>query len=175
VLAAICIPTFPDASWSWLQGLRSRHDPKYVHLVAPHVTVVFPTTALPEDSFIAHVSSCLRGVNGTAVAFSSAREFHDQATGADLVYLVPSEGADWFHWLHEKLYSGPLAAERRLDIPYVPHVTVGRFASSRQAAKVATEVSSACSSITGRVQAVDVVHVADDLVRHVHREPLGAG
>jgi 2'-5' RNA ligase len=171
-LAAICVPEFPAPALAWLQNLRAKHDPKHFRLVAPHVTLIFPSWALPEDSFVAHVSSCLQGVRGTPVAFSSAQAFRDTAPGAALVYLVASIGSDWLNRVHVKLNSGPLAAERRQDIPYVPHITVGRFASALKAAKLARQIGSELEPISGHVQAVDVVRVAQNAIRPVHRVPL---
>lgn len=172
LLAAICVPEFPVPALAWLQDLRAKHDPKHFRLVAPHVTLIFPSWALPEDSFVAHVSSCLQGVRGAPVAFSSAQAFRDPARGAALVYLVASVGSDWLNRVHMKLNSGPLAAERRQDIPYVPHITVGRFASALKAAKLARQIGSDLDPISGRVQAVDVVRVAQNAIRSVHRVPL---
>ena len=169
-LAAICVPIFPAPARAWLQDRRAKHDPKHFQLVAPHVTLIFPSWALPEDSFVAHVSSCLRGVRGAPVAFSSTQVFRER--GAALVYLVASVGSDWLNRIHVKLHSGPLALERRQDIPYVPHITVGRFASALKAAKLARQIGSELEPIAGRVQAVDVVRVAQNAIRPVHRVPL---
>lgn len=175
VLAAICIPRFPEAAASWLQWLRSKYDAKYVRLVPPHVTLVFPTDLLPEARFVAHVVSCSRGANGGTVGFTSAREFADMSANTHLVYLLPSFGAELFVRLHEKLYSGPLGPLSRAGVEYVPHITLGRFASADAAAAVAAEINGASRPIAGEVEAVDIVHVGEDLVRHVHTEPLHAG
>ena len=150
-LAAICVPVFPAPTLAWLNALRAKHDPKHFRLVAPHVTLIFPSRALPEDSFVAHVSSCLRGVRSTPVAFSSAQAFRDPARGEVLVYLVASVGSDW---------------------PYVPHITVGRFASALKAANLAHQIGSQLEPISGRAQAVDVVRFARNAIRPVHRVPL---
>jgi 2'-5' RNA ligase len=171
-LAALCVPEFPAPTLAWLQDLRARHDPKQFRLVAPHVTLIFPSWTLPEDSFVAHVSSCLQGVRGTPVAFSSTQVFRDPARGAALVYLVASVGSDWLNRIHVKLNAGPLAAECRQDIPYVPHITVGRMASALKAAKLARQIGSELEPIAGRVQAVDVVRVEQNAIRPVHRVPL---
>jgi len=175
VLAAICIPTFSKDALSWLQELRSTYDPEYFRLVAPHVTLVFPNSELSEDSLIAHVSSCTQGVNGTTVKFASAREFRDESTGLELVYLVPGAGSDWFHRLHQKLYSGALGAVRRRDIQFLPHITLGRFSSASEAATLAAKINSEKNQISGQVEAIDVVNVGENLVRHVYRQSLGVG
>jgi hypothetical protein len=49
------------------------------------------------------------------------------------VFLVPDEGSGALSLLHDRLYSG-LLASLRIDLPYVPHITIGRC-SERQKAK----------------------------------------
>lgn len=171
-LAVICIPAFPAAELAWLQELRATHDPEHFRLVAPHVTLVFPTAALAQTPFVAHVASCLRGMRGSAVEFSAAAMVRDEETGLHLVYLLAGAGAELFLRLHERLYAGPLAPERRPDIPYAPHVTVGRFASPDEAVDLAQRIDATRRAITGRVTALDIVAVGENLVHTVHSEPL---
>lgn len=175
MLAAICIPKFPEEAISRLQRLREKYDAKYARLVPPHVTLVFPTNALPEAPFVAHVISCLRGTRSCTVGFSSVREFTDESADAHLVYLLPSFGAELFLQLHEKLHSGPLGPQARSGCEYLPHITLGRFSSPDTAATVAAELNALLSQITGEVESIDIVHVSTDLVRHVHTEPLRVG
>jgi len=171
-LAVICVPAFGAAALAWLQGLRAKHDPKHFRLVAPHVTLVFPTAALAQAEFIAHVASCVRGVRGGAVEFSAAAAFRDQDTGMHLAYLLAGTGAELFRRLHEKLYSGLLAAERRRDIPYDPHITVGRFPSPVDAADLAKRINAGRRTIAGRAAGLDIVTVGENLVRTIHSQPL---
>ncbi|HUJ85311.1 MAG TPA: 2'-5' RNA ligase family protein [Burkholderiales bacterium] len=175
MLAAICIPRFPEEAAFWLQALRARHDPKYARLVPPHVTLVFPTDALPPARFVAHVISSVRAVKSGQVEFLWAREFADEGAHEHLVYLLPGIGADMFLQLHAKLYSGPLDARARCASAYLPHITLGRFSSADAAAAVAAGINAAANRITGAVEAVEIVQVGDELVRAVHTEPLRAG
>jgi len=166
---------FPEGALSWIQELRARHDPQHHRLVAPHVTVVYPTSASPEAAFVAHVASCARETKRAAVEFSSVREFRDEAAGLHLAYLVAGAGSDLFLRLRERLYSGPLVHAARRDIPFIPHVTLGRFASAADAASVAAGIRVGLRSIAGRVEAVDVVRIEEGHVDTIHREPLRAG
>jgi 2'-5' RNA ligase len=171
-LAVICIPALPGPELAWLQGLRAAHDPEHFRLVAPHVTLVFPTAALAQPAFIAHVVSCMRGAQGVAVEFSSTATVRDQDTGLHFVYLLAGTGSELFVRLHERLYSGPLAPQRRRDIPYVPHITVGRLASAAEAADLAQQIDATRRKIAGRAAALDIVAVGENLVSTVHSEPL---
>jgi 2'-5' RNA ligase len=169
-LAALCVPEFPAPTLAWLQGLRAKHDAKYFHLVAPHVTVVFPTATLAQAPFVAHVVSCLRGMPRGEVEFSTAAAVRDEESGLHLVCLLAGAGAELFLQLHDKLYSGPLAPEKRPDFPYAPHITLGRFASPAEAAHLTKQINAARRTIGGRVTALDIVSVSENLVHTVHSE-----
>lgn len=175
MLAAICIPEFDAADLAWLQDVRGRFDPGQARLVAPHVTLVFPTLALPEADFVAHVSSCARVMNAVSAEFSSAREFREEGAGIEFVFLVPGAGMDWFIQAHHKLYSGALASERRRDSAFAPHITLGRFASSGEATSLAARINAERKPVIGRTEAIEVVHAGKSLVRHVHTAPLARG
>jgi 2'-5' RNA ligase len=58
----------------------------------------------------------------------------DDADETAYVFLVPDEGFAAISLMHDRLYSGPLEPFLRLDLPYVPHITIGST-RDRQAAK----------------------------------------
>lgn len=173
MLAAICIPEFSGPDLAWLQDLRARYDPEYALRVAPHVTVVFPNSALGEEPFLAHIADCARDIEAVTVTFSSAREYREPGTKLEFVFLIPEIGKDWFLRAHDRMNGGPLATERRNDIPYVPHITLARFASCGEAAPLTARINSEIRPMTGRIEAIDVVQVDKTHIRHLHREPLG--
>lgn len=173
MLAAICIPQFSGPDLEWLQGLRARYDSDYALRVAPHVTVVFPSSALGEEPFLAHIAECARNIEAVTVTFSSVREYCEPGTKLEFVFLLPETCRDWFLRTHDKLNGGPLATARRVGNPYVPHITLARFASSGEAAPLAARINSEIHPMTARIEAIDVVHVDKAHIRHLHREPLG--
>lgn len=136
------------------------------------MTLVFPTATLAQAPFVAHVVSSVRGTRGAAVEFSATATVRDQDTGLHFVYLRVGTGLELFRRLHEKLYSGPLATARRRDVPYVPHITIGRFASPAEAVDLAQQIDATRRTISGRVAALDIVAVDENLVHTVHSEPL---
>lgn len=175
MLAAICIPKFAAGDLAWLQDVRGRFDPGQARLIAPHVTLVFPTSTLSQADFVAHVSSCARGMNALSAEFSSARVFREEGAGIEYVFLVPGAGMDWFVQAQHKLYSGALASERRRDHAFTPHITLGRFVSSGEAASLAARISAERKPVIGRIDAIEVVHAGKSLVRPVHTAPLDRG
>jgi len=73
------------------------------------------------------------------------------------VFLVPDEGFSDVVQLHDKIYSRELRSCLRLDIPFVPHITV---ASSKKVAvckELVDVLNDKKFEVTGRVQSLDLV------------------
>lgn len=122
-LYTIACPQVDASAHAFIDGIRRQHDPQ-VDLVAPHFTLVFGCTAIAETDYLAHVSAIAR--HTPAIKFH-CRHATLHASGPDgmaHVFLVPDEGHSAIALLHDRLYTGALAAHLRLDIPYVPHITV---------------------------------------------------
>src|SRR5262245_22726723 len=65
------------------------------------------------------------------------RDMRSEPTDSDVtadVFLVPDEGNSALSLLHDQLYTGPLVSHLRLDLQYVPHITIGTL-SDREKAK----------------------------------------
>ena len=106
-----------------VEAVRRRFDP-LATLLAAHVTLVFPFPLGFEEALLAdHVRRAVERVP----AFRFDLTDLSTETGGYL-FLNVGAGADRFHGLHERLYSGPLARHRSLAHDYRPHVTVGRLA-----------------------------------------------
>ena len=105
----------------WVEAVRRRFDP-LASVVPPHLTLVFPfESELSPEDVAAHMAAALAGVAAFEVTL-------DGLTGAEESYLFHTvkRGNDELIELHDRLYSGPLAAHLDATRPYLPHVTVGR-------------------------------------------------
>lgn len=109
-----------------IETLRRRHDPNQ-GIVPAHVTLVFPFT--PQDPAAAQAH--FEAVAGRQVrircrlaAYLAVRDHEDRRSH---VFMVPDTGRAEIEALHDELYDGPLAAALRLDIAFIPHVTVAEF------------------------------------------------
>lgn len=105
-----------------VEAIRRRLDP-LAGLLAAHVTLVFPfSDDLGEASLADHVGRAVEGVPPFPIAL---KDVSTEAGG--YVFLNVGAGSARFHYLHARLYSGPLARHRS-SAEYRPHVTVGRVA-----------------------------------------------
>jgi hypothetical protein len=71
--------------------------------------------------------------------------------------LVPDEGYSQFVKLHDRLYTGPLAPELRLDLPFIPHITVANSGDPHACKRVAETLNAQDFAIGGQVETLDVV------------------
>ncbi|RZJ63571.1 MAG: 2'-5' RNA ligase family protein [Flavobacterium sp.] len=109
---------------SWIGQLRLRFDPKAL-LVAPHVTLVFPTDKISEGVLRAEVAKSLLGFQGFRMDFDELRIVAEGDNELVSIFLLVGLGREAVVGLHTNLYSGVLCGELRKEIPYVPHVTLG--------------------------------------------------
>jgi 2'-5' RNA ligase len=157
----VAFPTFSEDDRKVVDGIRARFDPQYSKL-APHVTLVFATDRLDADALATHVEANARVAAFTCV-FRRATVELDHFSGAHCVFLVASEGGREIVRLHDALYTGPLAADLRTDLPYIPHVTVARCATADEARRVVALLGDLAMST--RLDRVDILVAADGGVR----------
>jgi len=125
------------ADRAWLEGVRRRYDPQHAFVDA-HFTLVFPFEGVPQDEVAAHATAVATSTPAVAFRLTTAAVVRDPAAERSHVFLLPREGELALSRLHRQLYSGPLEAKLRRDIPYQPHVTVGAFDSHADAERIAT-------------------------------------
>ncbi len=89
------------------------------------------------------------------------------------VSLLADEGHPGLLALHDALYDGILAAHRRRDIPFIPHVTVGRQAQLQECDRIANQLNEQCRIVRARVDSVDVVRMEESVMRTVAEIRLG--
>ncbi len=145
----------PHAQRRFIDEFRRAHDPQAT-LVPPHFTLVFGSIGADEAAVLRHVEA--------VAAASVPIRFHCRCAvlGADeraeraFVYLVPDEGHAAISLLHDRLYRGPLAAGLRLQLPYVPHVTVGSTTDFRQAKAWCDALNEQGVDVAGTLSALTV-------------------
>ncbi|MBB6563823.1 2'-5' RNA ligase [Acidovorax soli] len=122
-LYTIACPQVDASAQAFVDGVRRQHDPQ-VDQVAPHFTLVFGCSAVAEADYLAHVARLARHTPAIRFHCRHATLHAGGPDGMAHVFLVPDEGHSAIALLHDRLHTGVLAAHLRLDIPYVPHITV---------------------------------------------------
>lgn len=156
---------------AFIDGFRRQHDPQ-VNLVAPHFTLVFGCKTVPESAYIEHVAAIARQTPTIPFhcryAMLGADDFNETA----YVFLVPDEGNSAISRLHDRLYTGVLAGQLQLEVPYVPHITIAST-QDRAAAKALCDVlNQAGVDIAGLLQSLTVGALKDGRWQTIAEHPL---
>src|SRR5262249_31052465 len=81
------------------------------------------------------------------------------------LFLVPEEGYSGLVKLHDALYTDILTSELSLDVPYIPHITVGDHVDVNVLRPIATAINAQNLSIAGQITALDIVVYANNSVQ----------
>ena len=160
MLAIVAFPSFTTGG-ALVARWRAAFDAGMSARVAPHVTLVSPTDLADPDT--------LAALSGDAAGLERAIPFTcrhlmlwpERDSAETLLFALPEGGLAALTRLHEVLHAGPLTAARRPDLPFLPHITVGRFPDRDAAASVVRPINAAAPEITGRIDGLAVVAVGD--------------
>lgn len=158
------VAAFPNfaAQATWISDIRSKYDPvaKYV---MPHLTLIFPTASFTAEELRHELSQLVRGFAPFRVALRSAILMPESASPSKHahIFLVPDEGFGQMVRLHDRLYTGKLASELRLDIPFVPHMTVGADLDLTNAKTIADDLNSSDFEIRFDLNELFIVEITE--------------
>ena len=162
-LLALSYPSISQMHWAWIQAIRKQHDPQYA-LVAPHFTLVFPTFACERGAFCRHIRGQVAAQPAIAVSLRCALVVKDAFSDLTHTFLVPDQGFGDLVKLHDNLYRGFLAGQLRLDIPFIPHITIAASLDPAACKRFADEINSQPLAIEGWIRTVDIVEHANGTV-----------
>ncbi|GAB6549525.1 2'-5' RNA ligase family protein [Bacillus mobilis] len=140
-----------------IENIRHKHDPLF-RLIPPHITIVFPFESnISNDELKSHILNLSKGVGKIEI------EFANRITSVgSYLYLEVEEGKEQIEELHDMLYTGPLIQFLKEDIPYIPHVTVGRKESAELAAEVAKDIQSFPEKLQCVVDRISVERIGEN-------------
>ncbi len=170
-LLVLAYPELEPADRAWIERIRAEHDPRHT-AVAAHLTLVFPVVDIDPAALIADVARQASGVTPIPFVLRSALPFKDVTGRGTDVFLVPDDGFGALVRLHDRLYAGALAPALRLDIPSIPHITIGRSDDSTLCKRLADEINAQPFAVHGHVTALAVVMREEQAVRTIARLPL---
>ena len=171
-LVVVSYPNISEDDYAWIQAARAGHDALTYHAIEPHVTFVFPSAVSDEAAFVEHVRRQAAGVPRIRFVSRCAAAVHDGGGEHSHVFLVVDEGNSWIVRLHDRLYTGLLAAELRLDIPFIPHIGVGNSLDIGVCKALADELNRREFAVEGTIDVLDVAAYDGGEVRTVARVEL---
>lgn len=171
-LAVVAYPRLSDDDRRWLESLRARYDP-LASRIAAHFTLVFPTDVAAAP-VVAAVRQALRSPAPIAFVLRRAAACPDVTGAGHYVALLAEEGHRDLIALHDRLHGGALAAHRRPDIPFVPHVTVGARPGLDECERIADRLNQEHRTLRGRITGLDVIDLEETMARTVVDIPFGS-
>ena len=75
------------------------------------------------------------------------------------VVLAPDEGFSGIVKLHDKLYTGFLAERLHLDIPFIPHVTIGYSTDIHFCKRAVDDLNGQHFEIKGTIDTLELVSI----------------
>jgi hypothetical protein len=73
------------------------------------------------------------------------------------VFLVPDEGNSQIINLHDKLYTGIIRKDLRLDVPFIPHIGIGASERAEEAKELSDNLNKQNICIEGKITELDLV------------------
>ena len=164
-----------DEDLAWVQAIRRAHDRLFFNLIEPHLPLVFPTEAVSEEALIAHVRQHVAEVAPFELVFRCVvlgdPDYRDHAHA----FLVPDEGFSDVVRLHDRLYTGLLRSELRLDLPFLPHVGVANTREPEACKAIVDAINEEDFEIRVQVDALDVIGYDGTRVWEIERIALIGG
>lgn len=171
-LYTLAYPSISDEDRERIELFRQQHDLPFKDVVAAHFTLVFGYSALPLDEYIEHVSAVASNYQPINFACRYAMLGNDHAEDCGYVFLVPDEGNSDVSRLHDNLYSGKLESALKLDIPFIPHITVGTLPTTEEAKALCDEWNTKPFSIEGKIEQITIVELDNGKVTDLQNIPL---
>lgn len=171
-LLVINYPMIDQESFHWIQHLRQWHDELYYKTVAPHFTIVFPVFDLPETSFIQHIQQVVPEIPAFDFVLRCAALGDDAFSDYIHVFFVPDEGYSRIVKLHDRLYTGILTKELRLDIPFMPHIGIANSRNAQECKDLVDTLNATPFEIRGRVEKLDIIWYEGDRIGSIEQVAL---
>ena len=156
-LLVINYPTISAKDFDWIQRVQKQHDQLYWKVVDPHFTLVFPVFKLEEKAFIHHIEQTVKEIEAFNFVLRCAVLGDDAFSDLTHVFLVPDEGYSRIVKLHDRLYTGILKEELRLDIPFIPHIGISNSQNAQECKDLVDDLNAESFEVKGRVEKLDVI------------------
>jgi 2'-5' RNA ligase len=156
VLYTFAFPSLGTSDNAFIEGFRAEHQAEQSQVVAAHFTMVFGCAIVSRGEYLQHVRTVAEASSSVRFSCRYAMLGADDQDYTAYVFLVPNAGFAELSLLHDRLYTGVLSSHLRLDLPFIPHITIGRLAERRAAKGLCDALNGRGVDIEGRVEALTV-------------------
>jgi hypothetical protein len=155
-LYTLCYPKLTPKDRQFINEFRHENDIPFRDVVAPHFTMVFGCSNIPESEYREHVRAVAQSQGVIHFSCRYTMVCNDDSNNNYYVFLVPDEGFSEISKLHDRLYLGLLAPYLRLDIPYIPHIGIATIPNAQLIKALCQELNSIGVAISGQIDTISV-------------------
>ncbi|MFH2056816.1 MAG: 2'-5' RNA ligase family protein [bacterium] len=170
-LIAISYPRLEKHDFDCIQSIRAEYEPNF-DLLDPHVTFVFETDDVEQSLFLEHLRPLITATPAIDFVMRSVSLVKDVGRERWFLLLIPDEGFSFMVRLHDRLYTGVLTPQLRIDIPFIPHITLGVFAEWMRGAGVRDELNAKSLAISGQLTSILIADYRTNELRPILEVPL---
>ena len=171
-ILVLAFPKIRVSDYKWIQLIRRKHDKAFYNVVEPHFTIVFPVFNFNINKISAHVSIVAKSIKPIKLSIRATTIVKDSFSDGIDVFLTPDEGNSDIIKLHDKLYTEILLKELRLDIPFIPHIAIGRGENALESKKIADKINKEKFIINGIIDELDLVEYEHPIVKTIKKFKL---
>lgn len=170
-LVVVSYPHISERDYDWIQAVRAEHD-IYYEIIPPHFTFVFPCSTTDAVEFVGHIKQYTTGVKQIRFVSRCALVVKDLVSKYTYVFLCPDDGFSDIVRLHDRLYTGMLASQLRLDIPFIPHIGIGNALTPEVCKSLVDDLNRNNFSIKGTIDTLDIVSFHGKEIKTIERIQL---
>jgi len=170
-LHVVAYPELNADDFLRIQECRKEHNSLYT-IIPPHFTLVFAVKDVSEIDFVSEIKRKTDSIKPISFCLRSATINRDAISGYYDAFLVPDEGYGAISKLHDRLYSGKLLPEWRMDIPYVPHISIACNTDPNKILTIVNEWNSREFAIEGKIRYLDIINYENRRVETLTRIEL---
>jgi 2'-5' RNA ligase len=162
-LLTIAFPDLDQSDQEYWEAYKNLHSSASRSSVGLHFTLAFANSKVAETLYCAHIAAVATATPRVEFVCNYAMLGADDEDDRAYVFLVPDEGYASISLLHDRVYTGPLESFLRLDLPYVPHITVATLNDRKLAKKLCDELNHQGVCLKGSLTKASVGHIRDGL------------
>ncbi len=171
-LHVVAYPELAPADYELIQSFRKEHNSLYT-VIGPHFTIVFSVPDMPAADFISEVKKQVGSTPPIRFCIRCAAINKDSFSNNYDAFLVPDEGFGRIFKLHDKLYSDKLLPYHRLDISYIPHISIANSTDPIPIKKIVDRLNEKDLAITGLISSLDIINYENRVITTIEKIKLG--
>jgi 2'-5' RNA ligase len=172
-LYTVAFPEVAPDAMSFIERFRQEHDLPYRDVVAAHFTMVFSCKTLEVPDYTTHIAAVASQSESIRFCCRYAMLGTDDFDDTAYVFLVPDEGYSHISLLHDQLYTGILQPFLKLDVPFIPHITIGTMKDRAAAKALCDELNRNGLNIEGSLRALTIGVLDGGKLKNLSSHALG--